>query len=207
MKIFQVGKFKKADLSLSMNTIVILILAITLLGLGLTFLRGLFKNIESKVEEGLAAGQIDVSLTADRPMAVTPEMIEIDAGETKNMKLSFLNDQPKDIPMKLEIWESSTPDDATCGGEGGSTDIPCQIEANGAAARLAVTYPAMSSNVKKDMINRWTLSIKGLSASGQSQTVLLRAVLRCDEDSDLADDIDNCDEIAHSTDIVVQLNP
>ena len=39
LKIFTGPTKKKADLSLSVNTIVIVVLAITLLGLGLTFIR------------------------------------------------------------------------------------------------------------------------------------------------------------------------
>ena len=51
-------KRKKASLNLSINAIGILILAITMLGLGLTFMRGLFKQMEGKVSEAVSASEL-----------------------------------------------------------------------------------------------------------------------------------------------------
>jgi len=58
MKLRPIGK--KADLSLSINAIVLLILAITMLGLGLAFIRGQFGRVTGEL------GKISDSLSAER---------------------------------------------------------------------------------------------------------------------------------------------
>ena len=61
---------KKADLSLSINAIVILILAITVMGLGLTFIRGLFKGATEKLGSALEATDITNPPTAETPLTI-----------------------------------------------------------------------------------------------------------------------------------------
>src|SRR3989338_11215629 len=85
------SKHKKADLSLSINAIVILILAITMLGLGLTFMRGLFKQIGTKVSEAVDANELVNPPTFDNPITVAPGEISLRQGENGKVTLAFMN--------------------------------------------------------------------------------------------------------------------
>ncbi len=93
MKLRQIGK--KADLSLSINSIVILILAITMLGLGLAFLRGTFSKTTAQFAEvsDTVKSQIsDEIKSSGEKLYVrgTPE-IDVKRGETKEIYYGIKN--------------------------------------------------------------------------------------------------------------------
>ncbi len=81
---------KKGSLELSINAIVILVLAITLLGLGLTFIRGLFGKATDKLGGFVDATDLDNPPTAENPISI-PDTIEITAGSTRELKVGFYN--------------------------------------------------------------------------------------------------------------------
>ena len=88
MKLRQLGK--KADLSLSINTIVILILAITVMGLGLTFIRGLFKGAQEKLGGALQATELDNPPTAEKPITIDAQ-VEVSINEERTLKIGIYN--------------------------------------------------------------------------------------------------------------------
>ncbi len=98
MRLRAIGK--KADLSLSINAIVILILAITMLGLGLAFLRGTFKKTTEQFAEvsGTVKEQIvDEIKSKNEKLFIrgTPEL-DIRKGETKEVYYGIKNVLPED---------------------------------------------------------------------------------------------------------------
>src|SRR3989344_8576574 len=82
---------KKADLSLSTNAIVILILAITILGLGLTFVRGLFKQAETKVAETFSATEVENPPTRDNPVTISPGLMTLRQKESGKAVIAYYN--------------------------------------------------------------------------------------------------------------------
>ena len=86
---------KKADLSLSINAIVILILAITMLGLGLAFLRGTFKKTEEQFSEvtGTIKEQIieEIKSKAEKLYIRGEPELEVRRGETKEVFYGITN--------------------------------------------------------------------------------------------------------------------
>src|SRR3989338_4760817 len=84
-------KNKKADLSLSINAIVILILAITMLGLGLTFMRGLFKQATGKVESAVSSQELANPPTIDNPVTLYPSTLELRKTEQGKTLLAFMH--------------------------------------------------------------------------------------------------------------------
>ncbi|MBS3112778.1 hypothetical protein J4418_01730 [Candidatus Woesearchaeota archaeon] len=84
---------KKGDLSLSVNTIVIIVLAITLLGLGLTFIQTLVGGAADKI-----GGYIDVVDLAEKPTSsnplVVPRELEVKLNSNKNVNIGFYNKGP-----------------------------------------------------------------------------------------------------------------
>lgn len=136
MRIFNVGKPKKASLDLSLNAIVILILAIALLGLGLTFIRGIFKGITAKVEEAVSAGEITNPPTRDNPTTVTPSTLVLRQGETGQVKVAFMNTLADFEDFTLSVTETSA--------------TPSQID---------LIYNPDSLRMAKDQINLWTIAL------------------------------------------------
>ena len=141
-------KNKKADLSLSINAIVILILAITMLGLGLTFMRGLFKQATEKVESAVNVQQLTNPPTADNPLTVSPAALTVRSTKSDKLLAAFLN----------------------TGGERGcaltkSTGIGAAgvDPASGGITLILNTNPA---TMKTDQINTWTVGVTAGTATG-----------------------------------------
>jgi len=92
MKIFTRGKVsKKASLSLSMEAIVILILAVTMLGLGLTFVRSMFSNITSKATNAIDVADLTAKPTEGDPIVFSPNNPTVKEKNTVNVQVGFYN--------------------------------------------------------------------------------------------------------------------
>ena len=88
-------KNKKGDLSLSINAIVVLILAITMLGLGLAFLRGTFKKTTEQFAEvsGTVKEQIvdEIKSKGEKLFIRGEPEIDVKLGETKEIFFGVKN--------------------------------------------------------------------------------------------------------------------
>ena len=84
---------KKGDLSLSVNTIVIIVLAITLLGLGLTFIQSIVGGATDKLKESIDDVDLSEQPTSAKPLII-PRELEIKLGSTKNVNIGFYNKGP-----------------------------------------------------------------------------------------------------------------
>jgi len=85
---------KKGDLSLSINAIVILILAITMLGLGLAFMRNIFGKATGEFEEVSGTVQkqmIDQMKSSEKVVDISGAVYEIKPGEKKMAYIGFKN--------------------------------------------------------------------------------------------------------------------
>jgi hypothetical protein len=88
MKLRPIGK--KGDLSLSINAIVILILAITVMGLGLTFIRGLFKGATEKLGSALQATELQNPPSSEKPITID-QRISASPGDKKTIQIGVFN--------------------------------------------------------------------------------------------------------------------
>lgn len=82
---------KKAALELSVNAIVILILAITMLGLGLGFVRGMFGKTSGQFEELIGAEQEPPTPTGSNPITLSRENVITQANKKVVLKVGFFN--------------------------------------------------------------------------------------------------------------------
>lgn len=85
---------KKADLSISINAIVIIVLAMTFLGLGLTFVRGMFKNIgetTTKVSEQIEQQILDDLRRGDKKLSFPQEEVSIEGGKSTVIAIGIKN--------------------------------------------------------------------------------------------------------------------
>lgn len=95
---------KKADLSLSINAIVILILAITMLGLGLAFIKGQFGGVTSKL--GAMTEQIDAGQKAElenSPDRITFRTTDFEIKRGTNKELFFAVRNNLDVSKEFTV--------------------------------------------------------------------------------------------------------
>ena len=113
MELRHIGK--KADLSLSINAIVVLILAITMLGLGLAFLRGTFKKTTEQFAEvsGTVKEQIteEIKSKGEKLFIRGAPEIDVRKGETKEVFYGIKNVNPvsSTFNIKAECTAAITP--------------------------------------------------------------------------------------------------
>ena len=149
-------KSKKADLSLSTNAIVILILAITILGLGLTFVRGLFKQAESKITEVTSSTELANPPTRDNPMTVSPGQLTIRKNEVGKVLIAYMQNQV------------------------GSQ--PCTLTRPFPVTSLTSTFSFNTQIVTmdQDKITIWTVAVTPLSSLTVPKTELVSFKMTCD---------------------------
>jgi hypothetical protein len=126
-------KMKKGDLSLSINAIVILILAITMLGLGLAFMRNIFGGATTeltKVSGTVEKQLIEQMKAGTKALDISRPKVELKKGETDQVALGIRNDADNvsifNISSVTASEISSTPGAAgtVCGSTGYSGTPP-----------------------------------------------------------------------------------
>ena len=189
---------KKGSLSLSMNAIVILILAITLLGLGLSFMRGLFKQMETKVGIAISAQELTNPPTTDNPLTMAPSKLTLREGESGEVLVAFMNVLPEDATCKLEICEPG----------GGNNCIDTGVCSQDDCT-LTVNYNNLWYDVRKDQINSYTLAISAESddAGASGTTYLYTANMCCDTSSPRDQTCDDTGDGSFNKDLVVVVKP
>ena len=108
---------KKGAMELSSSTIVVLIIAIVVLGLALTLIRGLFSNVGGKFGSIVSATQLDDRPTADNPITI-PGTVNVKQKSIKKVKIGFYNkkaDTLSTVVLKITdcISDDGTPINAT----------------------------------------------------------------------------------------------
>jgi hypothetical protein len=84
---------KRGSLSLSINAIVVLVLAIAMLGLGLGFTKGMFAKFSSKLD----VPPPNIPATAEDPVVLPQEELEVKHGKDFAFAVNFYNDHADDF--------------------------------------------------------------------------------------------------------------
>ncbi|MEK6892434.1 MAG: hypothetical protein AABX25_04565 [Nanoarchaeota archaeon] len=104
---------KRASLEISIQAIVIVVLAMTILGLGLGFVRGLFKNISSTTEdvtEQVRQKILDDLITSDKKLSFPKTEVILDKGGSTVMSIGVRNKKDSEMSYKLKFVPISNPD-------------------------------------------------------------------------------------------------
>ena len=124
---------------MSMNAIVILILAITMLGLGLTFMRGLFKQATEKLTEAVTAKELVNPPTEDNPLTTAPGELTLRLNkESGKIIVAYMNSLSSDDSCKLSVG-------AAVGSSGIAVD--------------QISYYSSDVKMKPEQINTWTIGV------------------------------------------------
>ncbi len=152
-------KYKKSSLNLSINAIVILILAITMLGLGLTFMRGIFSQMQEKVGEAVSASELTNPPTVDNVLTLAPSDITLRKGKFGEVTVAFLN----------------TAGDRSC------ALVPSTAQTGADVADILVNQNEVS--MVTDQINTWLVSVEASQTDG---TEIVTLKMECPTDSEVA---------------------
>jgi len=90
---------KKASLEIGINTIVILVIAMVLLGLGIGFIRGLFKQ-SGELPGLIDTDQFNTPPDSQTPIRITPSSVALKGGDSKPVKVGVYN---KDVPGLVDF--------------------------------------------------------------------------------------------------------
>ena len=86
---------KRAGMELSINAIVILIIAMVVLGIGILFIRRMFGKAQTTTFKALTAQETKVSASADRPFVLDKEITASNSDPSAVMQVSVYNPHQK----------------------------------------------------------------------------------------------------------------
>jgi len=98
---------KKGSLELSVNAIVVLILAITMLGLGLGFMKGMFGKVSQNVDTAIGQNQLANPPTVNNPFTLSSNQISLARGAAQTIILAYYNEGNGDVDFAPEYGCSS----------------------------------------------------------------------------------------------------
>ena len=93
---------KNGSLELSVNAIVVLILAITMLGLGLGFMKGMFGKVSQNVDTAIGQNQLTNPPTVNNPFTLSSNQISLARGATQTITLAYYNEGNGDVDFAPE---------------------------------------------------------------------------------------------------------
>ena len=103
---------KKSSLEISIQAIVIVVLAMTLLGLGLGFVRGMFKNISgttNDVTDQVRQKISDDLITSDKKTSFPKTEIEINKGDSTVLSIGIRNKENDILTYDIDFKAISGP--------------------------------------------------------------------------------------------------
>ena len=116
-KISKLKEHKKGSLELSINAIIIVVLAMTLLGLGLGFIRGMFKKITGTtetVQEQVKEQILEDLRTGDKKLSFPSVNVNLERGSTTTIAFGVKNTKGVgDINFLLDIRVTGAKGDAS----------------------------------------------------------------------------------------------
>jgi hypothetical protein len=94
---------KRGSLALSTNAIVVLIIAITILGLSLAFTRNIFGSLGEQIEDIGGQTLIDNPPTYENPLTLSKAEFEIRRGRSVSLGVGFFNYYDEDAEASISL--------------------------------------------------------------------------------------------------------
>lgn len=95
---------KKGGMQLSINAIVILIIAMVVLGIGILFIRGMFGKSSERLTTAISSQDIQNPATPDKPLVADKEVLLPKSNPTKTITMSVYNiakDEAVDVTVNM----------------------------------------------------------------------------------------------------------
>lgn len=98
---------KKGGMELSINAIVILIIAMVVLGIGILFIRGMFAKASTTTFKALSSQDTTNPASADRPLVADREVMVSPTNPTASIAISVYNIATEDKAVSVKIGNCS----------------------------------------------------------------------------------------------------
>lgn len=128
---------KRAAISLTLSTVVLVILSIVIIALGLVLIRTVFTQMTTKVNEAIEAFEVSNPPTRDNPVTITPPELALRQGYNGKSVIAFLNVLPDRADCKLSHTTTTS----------------------GIGLSPEVLYNQGCFFMEKDQINAWTVVV------------------------------------------------
>ena len=92
---------KKAALDVSINSIVVIVFAVTMLGLGLAFIKGYFAKATNIID--LDQGAPIPPATPEKPISLSSETLKVEKAKTGTFKANFYNNKQQQYSVSFDI--------------------------------------------------------------------------------------------------------
>jgi len=188
MKLFR--RNKKGSLSLSMEAIVILIFAVVMLGLGLTFVRTMFGSITGKARNAIDIADLAAKPSEGEPITFSPLNPNVKEGEQIQVQVGFYNPSSTNSG---EYWLMRVIDNTLGSGDegycGGITNYE-QLCGDGGNS-LKTMYNDKSFKLAKDKLTGWNLIFDAAKRDGSESIPVLLTISFCEAEDDEAEE---CEE-------------
>ena len=105
-------KLKKGSLELSINAIIIIVLALTLLGLGLAFIRNQITSLgdtTTAVQEQIRQQILDDLRTGNKKLSFPTSEIKIQSNGETVVAIGVKNVEDNDLNFRIEMYDLTTP--------------------------------------------------------------------------------------------------
>lgn len=101
---------KKGALELSVNTIIIIVIGVTLLSLGLVFVRGIFQKVEGLSKEAFERAEAQLGEISDvsKELSIIPENIDVEQGGAETTKVILANFGEQTIQVSATASSTDT---------------------------------------------------------------------------------------------------
>ncbi|MDP3918573.1 MAG: hypothetical protein Q8Q35_01540 [Nanoarchaeota archaeon] len=107
---------KKGAVELSMTTIIIIVIGITVLSLGLVWIRSIFSDVGGITDEAFSRGEAEIAQITgdvDEPLSVSPDNLDIEQGDTGDASITVNNLESDEYDVSLTV-ESVGGGDVAC---------------------------------------------------------------------------------------------
>ena len=147
---------KKASLEISIQAIVIVVLAMTLLGLGLGFIREMFTDItktSTKVSAQVRDSIVDQLITGDKKLSFPETKITANKGASELLTIGIRNKGNDPLDYKVRFCAISEPDGTplTCSGLDSWFQIATPQSGHWTLAAADIDVRNININVPKDV--------------------------------------------------------
>ena len=166
-------KGKKGALELSVNTIVVIVIGVTLLILGLVFVRNIFGKIDTLSSDSFAKaeGELGKLSGVDKLLTLSPQRIDVDKGGAKQVNVIIANLQGTQVSVSAQAT-SSKPNTLKCvfndnvpfDGNSETYNIP-----SGDQVTLRLVVDDLGSEVG---VEGCVIKLQGTGLQGQTQDTL-----------------------------------
>lgn len=130
-------KNKKGSMEMSINSIVILVMAMALLGLGLVFIRGMMGGATAKLGKSIDTADLSEQPTSEKTVTIDPTVL-LKKNVNSRVKIGFYNKANSDYMVKPSIYSCINSD-----GVSKTTQFTVQAISQVAEVGKAIGFEAM----------------------------------------------------------------